>query len=360
LSCAYFLSKAGLKVIVIEKDSIGSHASGFAYGSLSPLGEAGLVDEIVTELDLAKLGMEIHTRFSEDLPNETGIDIQHRFRPAMDLAFTDSEADVCKSQVAWRNSQDGYKAEWIEGDQARTLIPSLSGDIIGAGITEGVADVDPYRLILALTQACEKSGVEIKHGLFSNLKEKQGHGLSINTSFGKLQCETAIIAMGPWTKQIENWVGCTVPIQPLKGQIIRLDSPGIEVNFSVGWEGNYACTKLDGLLWAGTTEEHAGFDENTTYQARNQVMASLLRMLPGLDEAKLVQQTACLRPLAKDGKVILGRIDNYDHVYIATGAGRKGILLGPAMGQTISDLVTTGITKLNLDNFALSRFSNSY
>ena len=41
LSTAYFLAKSGLKVAVLEKDSIGSHASGFAYGGLSPLGEAG-------------------------------------------------------------------------------------------------------------------------------------------------------------------------------------------------------------------------------------------------------------------------------------------------------------------------------
>ena len=125
LTSAYFLSRAGLTVTVIEKDSIGSHASGFAYGTLSPLGEAGLLDDIMPELDLAKLGMETHTQFAKDLPEETGIDIQHRFRPAMDLAFSETEADICKTQAKWRNSQDGYNAEWVEGKQARGLTPSL-------------------------------------------------------------------------------------------------------------------------------------------------------------------------------------------------------------------------------------------
>ena len=50
LSSAYFLAKLGLSVNVIEKDSIGSHASGFAYGSLSPLGEAGHAEDILPEL----------------------------------------------------------------------------------------------------------------------------------------------------------------------------------------------------------------------------------------------------------------------------------------------------------------------
>ena len=61
LCCAYFLAKSGVDVTVIEKDSIGSHASGFAYGSLSPLGEAGLAEDILPELIIAKMGMEIHT-----------------------------------------------------------------------------------------------------------------------------------------------------------------------------------------------------------------------------------------------------------------------------------------------------------
>ena len=62
LCCAYFLAKSGVDVTIIERDSIGSHASGFAYGSLSPLGEAGLAEDILPELVIAKIGMEIHTR----------------------------------------------------------------------------------------------------------------------------------------------------------------------------------------------------------------------------------------------------------------------------------------------------------
>ncbi len=35
---AYFLSKEGVKTIVVEKDSIGAHASGYTLGLLYPLG----------------------------------------------------------------------------------------------------------------------------------------------------------------------------------------------------------------------------------------------------------------------------------------------------------------------------------
>ena len=147
-----------------------------------------------------------------------------------------------------------------------------------------------------------------------------------------------------------------IPIRPLKGQIVRINSPLTPVTCSVGWKGNYACTKLDGLLWAGTTEEEAGFDESPTSEGRDEILISLRKMIPELDEAELVHQTACLRPLSKDGRIILGRIPQRENVLVATGTGRKGILLGPAMGKLVSELVTDGHTETNIEPFRVDRF----
>ena len=44
ISAAYYLAKNGVKSMVIERDSVGSHASGFAYGSLGALGGPGCED----------------------------------------------------------------------------------------------------------------------------------------------------------------------------------------------------------------------------------------------------------------------------------------------------------------------------
>ena len=44
-------------------------------------------------------------------------------------------------------------------------------------------------------------------------------------------------------------------------------------------------------------------------------------------------------------------------VYVATGAGRKGILYGPSMGHAIADLILTGGAKIALEAFAPGRFA---
>ncbi len=56
-------------------------------------------------------------------------------------------------------------------------------------------------------------------------------------------------------------------------------------------------------------------------------------------DAQVAHQTACLRPVASDGLLVLGCVPGLHQVYVATGGACKGILYGPAIGHAIADLV---------------------
>jgi glycine/D-amino acid oxidase-like deaminating enzyme len=86
-------------------------------------------------------------------------------------------------------------------------------------------------------------------------------------------------------------------------------------------------------------------------------MAALLKMLPSLADAQLTRQTACLRPVSSDGLLVLGEVPGWAGVYMATGAGRKGIILGPSMGRIIADLITKGVSDIPVDAFDPGRFA---
>ena len=174
---------------------------------------------------------------------------------------------------------------------------------------------------------------------------------------GEVPCDRVVLTMGPWSGMASSWLDVPINVKPLKGQIIRLRAPGPPLECSIGWAGDYATTKPDGLVWAGTTEEDAGFDEGTTTDARDSIMASLVKMLPALAEAQLVQQTACLRPVSADGLLVLGPVPGWEGVYIATGGARSGISLGPAMGRIAADLVTNGSSDVPIDPFDPARFA---
>ena len=356
MTTAYYLAKSGVPSVVVERDAIGSHASGFAYGGLSPLSGFGIPGP---HAEIAMEAMRLHRELSKTLLDETGIDVDFRVRSSLALAFTEAEVRRLQSSLPWQRQQPGYTVRWLDVVEARRVEPRIADETLGASLVEGGGAVEPYRLVLALTRAAEQLGVRVRHGRVIGLRRDGGRVTGVVLEREVLSCATAVLAIGPWSAEASDWIGVPIDVRPLKGQIIRLQAPGQPVVCSVGWGHNYATTKTAGLLWAGTTEEEAGFDEESTSAARDEIGAALLRMLPFMADAQVAQQTACLRPVASDGLLVLGSVPGLDHVYVATGGARKGILYGPAIGQAIADLVLGRKPRVALDAFAPGRFAGA-
>src|SRR5438045_121847 len=104
MTTAYYLATSGVPSIVVERDAIGSHASGFAYGGLSPLSGFGIPGP---QAEMAQDGMRLHRGLSKSLLEETGIDVDFRVRSSLALALT--EADVRRLQAAlpWQQHRPG-------------------------------------------------------------------------------------------------------------------------------------------------------------------------------------------------------------------------------------------------------------
>jgi glycine oxidase len=353
IGTAYYLARAGVRSVVVEKDAVGSHASGFAYGGLSPLSGFGIPGPLA---ELAQEGIRAHRELAQALPAETGIDVEFRTRSSLALALDDADVQRLRAAMVWQQRQPGYTVRWLGPDEARAVEPRISDKTLGATHIEGGGDVEPYKLVLALTHAAERMGASVRQGRVVGLRREGGKATGVVLERGELACSAVVLAGGPWMGEVGAWLGVPIPVRPLKGQILRLRAPGPPVPCSVGWGHNYATTKPDGLLWAGTTEEEAGFDEETTVAARDRISEALLTMLPPMIDAEIVYQTACLRPLAADNLLILGRAPALDNVYVATGGARKGILFGPPMARAIADLITTSQTALALDAFTPGRF----
>jgi glycine/D-amino acid oxidase-like deaminating enzyme len=111
-------------------------------------------------------------------------------------------------------------------------------------------------------------------------------------------------------------------------------------------------------VWCGTTEEEAGFDESKTIASRDAIIESTLLMLPALADANIALQTACLRPVTPDNVLMLGGMPGIDGLYLATGGGRQGIMMGPGMGKVVADLITKGATDVDMAPYNVGRFTS--
>lgn len=355
IATAYYLAKAGIKSTVIERDGLASHASGFAYGGLS----GGIPNGPEPNQPIIQKSMGLFKQLGQDLPGQANVDIQYQQRPALKIALNDEEAADVTKHLGWQQAQPGYKVEWISGADALKLEPRINPEVVGALHIEGGTDVEPYRLTLALAQAAEKLGVNIRTGNVVGLHHHGSQVRAIALEGEEIDAETVVLAMGPWSAAITEWTGVNVPVQPLKGQILRLQAGGDPYRYSIGHQKNYAMTKpADNFVWCGTTEEEAGFDESKTTESRDKIIESTLLMLPALADADLALQTACLRPVTPDNVLMLGGMPGIDGLYLATGGGRQGIMMGPAMGATIAELIATGTTDVDLTPYDTGRFTS--
>ena len=352
---AHLLAKSGASVTILEADSVGSHASGFAFGGLGPLEGAGIPHPI---LDFSVWCFQRHATLYEELLQETGIDTQFHLRDRLNLAFTEAEADHQKQAIAWQSRLPGFNVEWLSPEDAVKAEPRTNPNCIGASYAQGTGAVEAYRYNLAVAQAAEKHGATLLQRRITGLLGDGGRCQGVQVGSAQMEAGAVVLAGGPWTGGMSEWCGVDIPVRPLKGQIIRLQLSQNPMVASLNYSGSYAASKPDGLIWAGTTEEDVGFDEELTTAARDKVMGDLLRMAPSLAEAELVQQTACLRPLSADGMPIVGAVPGWDNLYLCTGGGRKGILWSTGMAHALADLITQGATNVpNAAELGLERFS---
>ena len=352
---AYLLSREGLKVTIVEADAVASHASGFAFGGLGPLEGAGIPDPL---LGFSVWCLERHASLSPELEEASGVDTQFHLRDRLILAFDDSEARRYKEEIKWQKDVKGFHVEWLDQADVLKVEPRANPACLGASYAQGTGAIEAYRYNLAAAQAAEKFGAEILLRRVTGLISQGGRCSGVTLETGQLEAGAVVLAVGPWSQQASSWCGVEIPVSPLKGQVIRLQLTTDPMRASLNYAGSYAASKPDGLIWAGTTEEEAGFDVGITTAARDKIMGDLLKMAPSLADAELVQQTACLRPISADGLPIVGKVPGWENLYVGTGSGRKGILWSTGMCHGLADLIVKGSTDVpGVSSLDPARFS---
>jgi len=350
----YLLGRRGYKVTILEADSLGSHASGFAFGGLDPLTGIGLPEPL---LDFSLWCFGRHRSLARELHEATGIDVGFELRDRLNLAFNNEETKVLKDQIEWMKDVGGFTVEWVNNAEAMRLEPQVSEEITGALYQRSPGALEPYRFILAAMRAAERYGVEMLQRRAIGLISDGDRVTGVTLESGTIDAGIVVLAMGPWTGLASEWCGVDIPVTPLKGQILRLRTLHNPLKMAVNYAHSYVATKSDGLIWAGTTEEETGFDDSRNSAARDSIMADFLKMIPGMTDAELLQQTACLRPLSADGLPIVDKVTGWENLYVSTGAGRKGILWSTGMAHALFEMIDEGaVDVIGAEHLKLDRF----
>jgi glycine oxidase len=348
---AYYLSVAGVRVTIVERAGIGSQASGWSAGGLNPLQG---VDPAVAAFALESY--RLHLELWPVLERVTGLDVGGRVI-TMALVAPDAAAVPALQELGDTfDTTDGFSAEWLDATQVRALEPRVSERVAGALLTKGNGVVDSYGFTIALAGAAQHFGASVVEAAVTGIRQSDGRVTGVEIGDEVIACGVVIVALGPWSGAAETWFGVQLPVEPLKGEILRMALAGPPLPFDIAAPGISLFSRADGQVWLASTRQRLGFDTQPSDWAYRTLFDAAVGLMPSLRDATLIQQTACLRPVTADDNPIVGAVPGWSGAYVTTGGGSKGILLAPAMGRALTDLILAGEMSSSIEAFDPGRF----
>jgi len=355
---AYYLSKQGVDVTVVERGEIGGQASGAAAGIFSLLKPLAKIDEY-NRLLLASRAL--FPALALELEAVSGINPE--YDQTSTLRTTRSPSSKATARVErWAESCQhmGLQVQLLTEAETRRLEPLLSSEICGATYIADEGQVRASALVAAYAQAASNCGATLKTGcevsdIIHDARKVQG----VMTITGEyIACNSLVIAAGAWSAGCGKLLDIVLPIAPQRGQCLALQQPTPPLQHIVLGYGVYLAPKQDGTLIVGATQEETGFAAHVTASGLLSLLDAAIKLVPALASCQVERMWAGLRPKTPDNFPILGKVAGWENVLLATGHNSFGVLLSAVTGQTIAELVIRGQTPEIIRPFALERFGN--
>ncbi|MGB2667015.1 MAG: glycine oxidase ThiO [Candidatus Acidiferrum sp.] len=350
-SIALELADAGLTVGVFDAREPGREASWASGGMISPAPEnPGMIPFVPMSL----ASVALYPEFIRRVEGLTGMDVGYRKSGALDVILTGNAEEELSTVIALQHGV-GLKANALSAKQARQMEPALTEQLQAAIFREDEASLDTRAFTDATLKAAEQKGVKIFARNGAKAVWKAGNrcrGLILED--GQAEAKWTVIAAGCFSAQIEG-AAEYAPVSPAKGQMIALRSESVEIGRILWLEHKYLVPRSDGRIIAGSTIERTGFDHAVTAGGVQLILREVMKMVPGLETARIEETWAGLRPDSPDHLPIIGPTD-VEGLLMATGHFRSGVLLAPVTARMIREWVVAQNVSADWDRVSPMRF----
>lgn len=353
MSIALHLARKGKRVVLLEKDTIGKHASGVNAGGIRSL------KRDIDYLPLIHGSLDMWHQMDKIVDSDCGF-----YRTGyLVAAESDDAMRQLESRVAETQSL-GYTNELIiDKKRLKELAPIVKDHCVGGIVSEKDGHASPAETCRAFYNAIQKAGAIVHTGCEVFNISSGANGFSVDTStHGTLYAEQVVNCAGAWAGRVAAMLGDSLPIDPVGASVmVTARMPRLLRHF-VAVQGRrlwFNQARNGTLLICGgyladinkeTFETHMNF---RTLQACVQVAHDLFEIA---DDLTIVRSWTGLDGETPDLKPIIDRSSVHEGLTHVCGFSKHGFALSPMIGQDVSTMLLTGKKNTSLAPFELERF----
>jgi glycine/D-amino acid oxidase-like deaminating enzyme len=365
---AWELARRGVAVTLVDRGEVSGGTTGLGEGNvLCSDKDAG------PELDLTVLGRALY----DELEAVVGAAARIRRKGAL-IVHPDTRTWDGEAARAQRLRAAGVEARLVDGAEAvRALEPELTGEIHGALHVPGDLQCDPRAIARALAREAAALGATVRtHTPVRAIAVDGGRVSGVTLEDGTtLVAGAVVLAAGPWSAPLAQSAGLPLPLEPRKGQLVRLVLPTPDERFlrHKVVDGSYLLsvssadagrqlstvveTTWDGHLIVGSSRERCGFDPAVDDGLAAQMRDRAERLVPAV--AGLARDTAWVgfRPWLPDHLPAIGPSAAIQGLWVGTGHEGAGVALGPITGRLLAQGLTGEPAPMDLGAFGPDRFT---
>jgi 4-methylaminobutanoate oxidase (formaldehyde-forming) len=365
---AFYLAQRGThRVVLVDKNEIGSQTSPRAAGMVSYVRKSDLMIELV------KLAGQNIRRFSE----QTGQPLTLVHSGSLKIARRPEDAKVIEADIL-RARRHALDVEQVSPLQAQELNPFLRADGVVAAMRVGDdMHFDPAQVAIGFARGAETCGATLlPHTAVTRVLIDAGQVTGVQTVQGLINAPIVVDAAGAWTRQVAELSGIRIPLVPTGQQLFvtepiagaRADLPMVRIMDAAV----YMRPCDGGFLWGVYEEQPRFFDMDEvgpTFHMKDMPLnAEILwsaarevrRQLPVLLEAKVREHRGGIPTVTADGQHIVGPAAGANGFFFASGCNVAGLSISPAIGQLLAAWVADGKPSLDLTALSVTRFGEDW
>jgi sarcosine oxidase, subunit beta len=360
-SIAWRLAQAGHRVLLLERRGICAGASGRNAGNTGAGSGMHMAPKTVRALYAITTA---NLQLLKTLDVELDKDFELRLPGSMEVITTPEQMAHAQETVITKHNA-GSEVELLDCDAARSLMPSLSPQILGATYTRDRGHLWPFALVTGMADAAARAGAEIRIGARVKRLARSGDRFTGVVVDGEtIHAADVVLATNAWTPQLlpELPDGALVPA---RGQILVTQPlpPLLACPFGTNFDKEYGRQTPSGQIVCGgyrrlDVDEGLGtYREEVTLPVLAGIARCLSDLFPVLrGKARVVRAWSGIMGFTADGLPLIGRYEPAPGLTIAAGFNGGGFSWGAIVGKVMASLLGGQEPEFDITPFRPARF----